>query len=274
MVTLTAANNEELQLLPHHADSLQIFLERMRDDDGVQAVILGGSLVKGTFRPDSDLDLMVVLSEDRFAQQQADGILAQCIWDGPTYQGGYYDIKYVSRAILEMSADRGNEPTRNAYVSARVVQARDAAIAGIVARIGIYPEHERRERITTFHAGLQLNVGYFWWEARKRGDRYLLLRSAADIVMYGLRMVLAHNRVLFPCHKWLTKAVADCPETPANILSLADTFLNNLADDDMQAFKDAVLNWRDWEIEGDVLSRFIRDHEQWWQWGGPFISEW
>ena len=261
-------------LLPHHAESLAIFLDRTRHDIGVEAVILGGSLVKGTARPDSDLDLMVVLTPLCYTEKQAAGNLAECIWDGPTYAGGYYDLKYVSRAILEMSAERGSEPTRNAYVAARVVQARDPALAEIVARIGCYPEHERRERIATFHAGLCLTSGYFWWEARKRGDRYLLLRSAADLVMYGLRMVLAHNRVLFPCHKWLTKTVADCPETPPRILELTDLLLTNLADADMQAFNDAVLQWRDWEIEGDVLSRFVRDHEQWWQWGGPFVNEW
>ena len=261
-------------LLPHHAASLAIFLERTRADADVEAVILGGSLVKGTARADSDLDLQVVLTPERFAAHQAEGLLAQCIWDGPTYQGGYYDIKYVSRAMLEMAAERGSEPTRNAYVSARVVQTHDPALAEIVARIGVYPEHERTERLTAFHAGLRLNGGFFWWEARKRGDRYLLLRSASDIVMYGLRMVLAHNRRLFPCHKWLTRAVGECPEQPPRILELADTLLTGLADDDMQTFHDAVLNWRDWEIHGDVLSRFIRDHEQWWQWGGPFLSEW
>ena len=205
-------------LLPHHAESLAIFLDRTREDDDVVAVILGGSLAKGTFRPDSDLDLIVVLTPERFAARQAEGMLAQCIWDGPTYQGGYYDIKYVSRPLLELAAERGSEPTRNAYVQARVVQAHDPEIAEIVARIGVYPEHERTERIAAFHAGLRLNGGFFWWEARKRGDRYLLLRSASDIVMYGLRMVLAHNRVLFPCHKWLTKTVGDCQEQPPRLL--------------------------------------------------------
>ncbi|HEY3330121.1 MAG TPA: nucleotidyltransferase domain-containing protein [Capsulimonadaceae bacterium] len=260
-------------LRPHHAESLAAFVARSAADETVRAVILGGSLVKGTARPDSDVDLIVCVTDERYDALAAAAALVAIERDGITYDGGYYDIKYVSRAILELSAERASEPTRNAYVNARVVHARDPELAAIVARIGVYPVHEQAQRIATFHAGLLLNRGYFWREAGKRGDRYLRARAAADAVMYGLRMVLAHNRVLFPCHKWLTKAVGDCAEAPNDILKLADRLLMNLGNDDMTAFSDAVLSWRDWQIEGDVLSRYVRDHEQWWQFGGPFVSE-
>lgn len=261
-------------LLPHHLESLLAILIRTRNDDTVVAAILGGSLVKGTSRPDSDLDLIFVLTPEWFAKRQAQRKLAECLTDGITYEHGYYDIKYVSREILEMSAERGSEPTRNAYVGARVVQSADDSLVDLVSRIGVYPEDERAERIETFHAGLILTSGYFWNEARKRGDTYLLTRTAADMVMYGLRMVLAHNRVLFPCHKWLTRAIRDCAEVPPGILVLADTLLTNRGDSDRVAFRDAILGWRDWEIKGDVLSRYIRDHETWWQRSGPFVHEW
>ena len=261
-------------LLPHHAASVAAFLNKTRSDDSIVAVLLGGSLVKGTYRRDSDVDLMIVLTADAFADRQAHSKLAECLYDGITYEKGYYDVKYVTREILELTAVRGSEPARNAFVGARVVQSSDSCMADLVASISCYPEHERSEKIAAFHAGLVFSTGYFWSEARKRGDSYLLMRSATDAVMYGLRMVLGYNRILFPCQRWLTKAVGDCAETPPNILALAETLLTTLGDDERTAFREAILQWRDWEITGDVQSRYVRDHELWWQWNGPFVNEW
>jgi hypothetical protein len=262
------------ELLPHHRSSLDAFLAKVRDDPGVDAVILGGSLAKGTFRPDSDVDLIVVLDEERYRAQVARGVLSECPRDGITYAGGYFDLKYTSRSVLEAAAERGSEPTRNAYVAARVVHARVADLDPLLARVAAYPEHERADRIAAFHAGMQLNCWYFWHMARKTGDRYLLVRAAGDIVLYGLRMVLAHNRVLFPCHKGLMAAVASCPERPDGILACAHRLLEGFADVDKQAFQQAIVGWRDWGIAGDVLTRFIHDHEHWWMHRGPFLSEW
>ena len=57
------------------------------------------------------------------------------------------------------------------------------------------------EKIAAFHSQLQLNRWFFWAEAKRRGDRYLQVRAATEMVLFGCRLVLAHNRLLFALSK-------------------------------------------------------------------------
>ncbi len=56
----------------HHEDSLRIaidyFQTKSRVKDGLIAIIFGGSVAKGCERPDSDLDFMVIVTDDMYAQ--------------------------------------------------------------------------------------------------------------------------------------------------------------------------------------------------------------
>ena len=48
----------------HHEDSLKIMTEHYRNQEGVIAFIFGGSVAKGMERIDSDLDGMIVVSQE------------------------------------------------------------------------------------------------------------------------------------------------------------------------------------------------------------------
>ena len=129
--------------------------------EGLVAIVLDGSVVKGNARPDSDIDAVIVVTEEKFAQLAAQNRLAEVIPGHCTYEGGYFDIKYKTKAILQQSALHASEPTRNAYVKAQVIHTTDAEIEQIVPRISTYPEHEAKDKIACFNANLQLNLGYF-----------------------------------------------------------------------------------------------------------------
>lgn len=50
----------------HHEESLERLKEYFAGKEGVIAVIFGGSVAKGCERPDSDLDAMVVVTEEEY----------------------------------------------------------------------------------------------------------------------------------------------------------------------------------------------------------------
>ena len=52
------------------------------------AVVLDGSVVKGNARTDSDIDAIVVVTEDKFAELKAQNRLTEVIGGHCTYEGG------------------------------------------------------------------------------------------------------------------------------------------------------------------------------------------
>ena len=58
-----------------------------------------------------------------------------------------------------------------------------------------------------FVAQLQA-LQWYMGEAENLDNPYLRHWVAADLVLMGYRLILAHNRMLFPYHKWLTTFVA------------------------------------------------------------------
>ena len=44
--------------------------------------------------------------------------------------------------------------------------------------------------------------------------------ASSRLALFACRLVLAHNRVLYPYHKWLLRTVAEVPERPDDFVDL------------------------------------------------------
>lgn len=71
----------------HHLESAQRCKEYFAGKEGVIAVIWGGSVVKGNARPDSDIDAIVVVTEEKYAELAAQKRTAEVITGYCTYEG-------------------------------------------------------------------------------------------------------------------------------------------------------------------------------------------
>src|SRR5271157_1008792 len=99
-----------LRLAPHHAQSIARVVEHFRNEDEVEALLLGGSLAHGFSRPESDVNLLIVISDQRYAERSRLGQLYFYSTELCTYPGGYVDGKYVAAGFLREIAERGSEP--------------------------------------------------------------------------------------------------------------------------------------------------------------------
>lgn len=95
----------------HHIDSIERLKEYYRDWEGVIAIVLDGSVVKGNARPDSDIDAIVVVTEEKFAELKRENRMTEVIGGYCTYEGGYFDVKYKTKALLREAAEKASEPT-------------------------------------------------------------------------------------------------------------------------------------------------------------------
>ena len=264
-------------MLQHHIESAQKLREYFEGQDGVIAVVLDGSTVKGNARPDSDIDAIIVVTEEKYAELAAQNKLAEVIPGHCTYEGGYFDIKYKTKAILARAAEHASEPTRNAYVKAQVLCTTDAEIPALVAAIERYPEHTMADKIRCFCANLQLNRGYFL-HIVPEDNRYMRAHLAQEIVYSVYRLILIENRVLFPCTRRLEETVRACRKRPDDILELGGKFLEEITVERCEAFVQAFWKQSSLPLNDDVsesCSQYVKYYEDWWlEENPPFPNEW
>ena len=264
-------------MYPHHIESAQKLREYFEGQEGVIAVVLDGSTVKGNARPDSDIDAIIVVTEEKYAELAVQNRLAEVIPGHCTYEGGYFDIKYKTKAILRRAAEHASEPTRNAYVKAQVLCTTDAEIPALVAAIERYPEHTVADKIRCFCANLQLNRGYFL-NIVPEDNSYMRAHLAQEIVYSVYRLILIENRALFPCNRRLEETVRACKKRPDNILELGRAFLQEITVERCEAFVQAFWKQSDLPLNDDVsesCSQYVRYYEDWWlEENSPFPNEW
>lgn len=259
----------------HHIDSIEKMKAYFYGRDGVIALILGGSVARGNERPDSDLDGLVVVTEAEFARRKALGNTSESIHGYCTYDGGYFDVKYMTKDFLQAAAQRGSEPTRNSFIGARVLFSTDPEIAGIVANIGVFQAQERADKMLSFYGDYMLNHMYFLKACKAEG--YIRLHAVGEVLYSIYRMILQENGILFPCNRRLEEAVAAAPDKPDHILELGRAAAEKQDDASVDAFAAAYFAWSQWPVPQDMAvpySRYIADFEQWWYAPRPLVNEW
>ena len=261
----------------HHEESAQKLREYFEGQEGVIAVVLDGSTVKGNARPDSDIDAIIVVTEEKYAALAAENRLAEVIPGHCTYEGGYFDIKYKTKAILKRAAQFASEPTRNAYVKAQVMCTTDPEIPALVGAIAAYPEHTVAEKIACFCANLQLNRGYFLHIIPEE-NAYMRAHLAQEIVYSVYRLILIENRAIFPCNRRLEETVRTCKKRPENIVELGAKFLAEVSVPSCEELVRTFWEQSSLPLNDDVsesCSQYVKYYEDWWlEENPPFPNEW
>lgn len=234
-------------------------------DPDTVAVVLGGSVAHGTERPDSDVDVYLVVTPDRFARAEAAERLSYVDREVATYDGGYVDIKLATTDYLRRAAADGDDPVRASFIDAEVAWTRDPEVAALVAAIPRLPDDAWRERMGSFIAQMRLYGGYFVRQGAQLGDAYLLRWASLHMLTAAGRALLARSNVLFPGNKYLSGLLARLPDLPAGYLELADRTLDAPTPELAQQLMDLVESLDDWPIGREqTLSRFVRENELAW----------
>ncbi len=249
---------------PHHHAAIERWADHARMQPGHRALIVAGSLTKGYGGPDSDVDGFLVVTDDEFDRRMETGELTYFSTEPCDYPGGYVDAKYVTLAFLEAAAERGSEPARAAFLGALVPWSEIDDLHVLLDRIVAYPEAEREQKMERFLSQLSA-AQWFASEAERRSDPYLASWAANRLVLFGCRLLLAHNRVLFPYHKWLLRAVGDLREKPDGLLDLIEQLLAAPTLENANAFASAIVFFRSWPISKTLwTAQILLDNE--WNW--------
>jgi predicted nucleotidyltransferase len=263
-----------VQIRDHHQRAIDRLADAYREDPRFRALIIGGSVAKGYARADSDVDFLIVATDEVFARRRAARDLFINRTDLCDYEGGFVDGKIINLGFLEDLADRGNEPSRAAFEGAFVAYSHVPGLDALLGRIPVYPVAGHDERIRAFY-GMAFMQHWLIHEAERHGNRYALTRGASQLALFAGRLILAHNRRLFPFHKWLPTALGSVPDKPDNFMARFDDLLKEPCGDHATALFERVRDFRDWGVSDlEAYTWFMTDVEWSWMSGTTSIEDW
>lgn len=251
-------------MFPHHAETIRRTIDFFARDPEVMGLILSGSIAHGFDSADSDVDIMILVSDDDHRERLRSGRTCFFNQELCTYPGGYIDGKYFSLEFLNQVRSKGSEPARFAFKDAKVLASRHADLTTQLEEAARYPLEQKQDRIRRFQAQFE---AWHWYtqEARKRNNLPLLRLAVSKLTLFGGRIVLAQNELLYPYHKWFLRVLAQASAKPARIVeqieSLALDPKPELIDDfacDLRAFGTWMIDAKTWPAQ------FMQDSELNW----------
>jgi predicted nucleotidyltransferase len=263
-----------MQIRDHHQRAIDRLADAYRDDQEFLGLIVGGSIAKGFARDDSDVDFLIIATDEVFKQRMAARDLFINRRDLCDYEGGFVDGKIINLAYLEELADRGNEPSRAAFEGAFVAFSHLSDLEVLIRRIPVYPDAGHDERIKAFYS-MAFIQHWLMHEAERHGNRYTMTRAASQLALFAGRLILAHNRRLFPYHKWLPRTLESVPDKPGDLLACFDDLLEKPCGANAAALFELVRDFQDWGVSDlDAYTWFMTDVEWSWMSGKTPIEDW
>jgi predicted nucleotidyltransferase len=258
----------------HHERVIQRLVELFKDDPRYPAMIVGGSVAKGRAGEHSDIDILLLATDEEYARREP----TQDFWylnrEICDYAGGYVEGKVIDMRFLLDAADHGSEPARAAFVGAFLAYSRIPALRQVLERIPVFQEQERQEKIGRFYSQVLL-LNWLVREAEKRNDEYLMMHATSELVLFGGRLLLAYNRVLYPYHKWFMYELKRAEKKSADFMELIEKLLKQPCKEHAQAFCDSLSNFQDWGVTyAQAVVKFMEDNEWTWRTGRPALQDW
>jgi hypothetical protein len=260
-------------MLPHHTQSIENTTQFFKQQPEILALLLGGSIAHGFATSVSDVDVMIIVSHDEYTRRlQNEGVhffnRELC-----TYPEGYVDGKYLTLDFLDQVQERGSEPARFAFKDASILFSSIDSLSETLASITRYPVEQKSERIQRFYAQLQ---AWHWYagEALKHQNPYLLNLSINKLILFGGRLILAYNELLFPYHKWFLRVLENAQEKPAEMMSQIDGLIAHPDQITIDRYVDTIKNFQPWSVPSRGWpNQFMIDSEWNWMNGQPSIDD-
>ena len=263
-----------MRIRDHHQRAIDRLTDAYREDPDFPGLIIGGSVAKGYAREDSDVDFLIIATDEVFEQRRAARDLFINRRDLCDYDGGFVDGKIIDLAFLADVAARGNEPSRAAFEGAFAAYSRVAGIETLLQRIPVYPEAGHDARIRAFYS-MAFIQHWLFHEAERHGNRYTMTRAAGQLALFCGRLILAENRRLFPYHKWLPRTLESVPDKPDDFMVNFNKLLGDPRGDHATRLFEHVRGFRDWGVSDlDAYTWFMTEVEWSWMSGTTPIEDW
>ena len=207
-------------------------------------------------------DGVVIVSNEYYQERKNENRLEESIQGECTYEGGYFDIKYMTKDILKDIIQNGSEIMRYLFLNAKTLFTEDEELPQIVAQIGTYPEENIENRFLRLYGTFRLANDYFL--AVCKPDGFMRHHVADQIVYHLYRLILLENRILLPCCRRVEECVIKAPSKPEGIVELCAKFLTEQKEEDAKDIVNRYEAWTKMKLPsnyGDIVNNHIDPYE-------------
>lgn len=260
-------------MFEHHKYTIEKVAAKLKNNEKILSVILGGSVAHGFASENSDIDLMLVLSESDYKRALENGDLHYSDTESADYKDGYVEGKYISQSFIEAVAEKGSEPARFAFKDAVILYSNCDNINSLIVTAATYPRKSKYDNMEKFYAQFE-GWNWMYYEGLKRNDSYVINHSVTNLCLFGGRLLLAYNELLYPYHKWFLRVLESAENKPHNIIDLINSALLTKNENDVKALYSAVKYFYKWpEYKNGWVARFVIDSEINWMNGAVPIGD-
>ena len=248
----------------HHQEAIDKFLELYTKDETILAVLLTGSIAHGFAKYDSDVDVCLIVTTDEYLKRKEQDKLAFSLWDICTYKNGYIDCKVADINFLQKIKSDGSDPARYAFKDSKILYSKVNDLQELLNDITKYPDDQHDERNKRFASQL-LAWKWYYSEAVKKTNKYLVYLSIQKIVLFTARIILNENRLLYPYHKWMLAVLNTAKNKPSDLMQKIDELFVNHSLETVNSFCIEILEFINFtEKTVDWPNYFLKDSEQNW----------
>jgi len=242
----------------HHQESIENMIAHYSQNPEVIALFLVGSVATGTERSDSDLDGVAVVSQEYFEAKKKTCDEHESVWGKCTYEGGYFDIHFMTQEYLEELAENGSEPMRNMFTNVRVLYCNKPGLPELVAKIPIFQKKEAELKQLRFYCTFKQFYLYYWKMCKPEG---FMKDHIANGMVYNLyRLILIENEILFPSCRKLEAFIISAKNKPDGIVEKCRKFMDSLKDEDALALIESYESWTSYNYPDPKNFQFIANN--------------
>lgn len=232
-------------MYPHHTQSIQNVTDYFQRDPKVLALLLGGSIAHGFETPTSDVDIMIIVSDEDHRKRLASNRVHFFNMELCTYEGGYVDGKYTSPGFIGQVKEKGSEPARFAFAGSQILFSRIDGLAETLQQVTCYPSADKAERIKRFYAQFE---AWHWYcqESLRLKNQYLLGTAVSKFILFSGRLILAYNELLYPYHKWFLRVLEEAGNKPDGMLESIQQLNASPTIENVETLYEKVKNFQPW----------------------------
>ncbi|WP_458119281.1 hypothetical protein [Paenibacillus sp. Z6-24] len=238
--------------------------EQLQNDPSVLGVLLGGTEIYSNTGASAGMEAMIIITDEEFEQRLQRGSLHYRGMGSTGAVGQMVTGRYISPGYMDKVARFGSEPARFAFMGVVIVFSRLADLRNRINDITEYPLQQKQDNINRFYAQFEA----WYQECRKAlitDEPYLLRQSVMNMVLFGGRLILAHNEMLYPGHKWLIHTLEHARKKPERLLKTIRELMTEPSESTLELLYRQVLEYHDWVGEDlNWTDYVILDNELQW----------
>ena len=264
----------KVSIRPHHQKGILNLIKTYENDPRYLGLIIGGSIAKGCARPDSDIDFMIIATDNEYERRRENGNFFINRTDLTDYENGFVDGKIINTAYLSEVNKKGNEPSRAAFDGAFIAFSKIKDLDKMISNIRRYPKELVAEKIRSFYS-MSFIQHWLMHEAQRHNNAYTKHRAASQLTLFIGRLILAYNHIFFPYHKWFYEYLGRCPNKPEDLLQHMNAVLQEPNTKNADILFESIKNFKDWGVTDiEAFSWFMEDVELAWMRDQQCLEDW